>query len=132
VEADGLPNDVAAFIDQHIVSVEQLETLLLLQSRPDTGWTADTVSKELYTQADSASGWLVDLTRRRLLSEYEGTYRYGPPPDLAAVVDALATLYVLRRIRVIGRIFATPKDVASAFSEAFRLRKDHRKPKDPP
>lgn len=127
MEDDGLPSDVAAFLDEHIVSVEQLETLLLLQGRPDTSWTAETVSRELYTQSDSAAGWLADLTRRGLLSERDGAYRYAPRGDLAARVEAVATTYAQRRIRVIRRIFATPKDVASAFSEAFRLRKDHRK-----
>jgi hypothetical protein len=124
VEDDGLPGDVAAFLDEHIVSVEQLETLLLLQNLPDAVWTAETLSKELYTQPDSAAGWLADLTRRGLLSEHEGAYRYAPRSDLAPLVEALAITYAQRRIRVISRIFATPKDVASAFSDAFRLRKD--------
>lgn len=127
MEDDGLPADVTRFLDQHIVSVEQLETLLLLQSRPDASWTAETVSKELYTQPGTAAGWLADLTRRGLLSEDAGAYRYAPRGDVAAVIEAVAATYAQRRIRVIRRIFATPKDVANAFSEAFRLRKDHRK-----
>ena len=120
---DGLPGEVAAFLDRHIASIEQLEILLLVRRSQQAPWTAEAVSKELYTQADSAAAWLADLTRRGLLREDEGGYRYDPGADREALIELVATTYAQRRIRVISRVFAVPKDPASAFAEAFRLRK---------
>jgi hypothetical protein len=120
---DGLPDEVAAFLDEHIASIEQLEILLLVRSSQDAPWTAEAVSKELYTQADSAAAWLADLTRRGLLREVDGGYRYEPGADCEALVELVATTYAQRRVRVIRQVFAVAKDPASAFADAFRLRK---------
>lgn len=126
VEDDGLPDEVAYFLDEHIVSIEQLEILLLLLRSQERPWTAETASKELYTQADSAAAWLADLTRRGLLAQTSDRYRYAAGGDLDAIVQLVATTYAQRRIRVIRRVFAVAKDPASAFSDAFRLRPQRR------
>lgn len=126
VEDDGLPGEVTAFLDEHIVSIEQLEILLLLLRSQESPWTAETVGKELYTQPDSAAAWLADLTRRRLLAESADGYSYAARGDVDAVVQLVATTYAQRRVRVIRQVFSVAKDPASAFSEAFRLRPRHK------
>jgi hypothetical protein len=60
----GVPTSVRGFIASHIVSVAQLEVLLLLRAAADKQWTATEVARALVTQQDAAAGWLEDLRHR--------------------------------------------------------------------
>ena len=87
----GVPTSVRGFIASHIVSVAQLEVLLLLRAAADKQWTATEVARALVTQPEAAAGWLEDLRRRGLASESDGRYRYTPANDeLDQIVDDLA------------------------------------------
>jgi hypothetical protein len=120
----GVPASVRGFISSHIVSVAQLEVLLLLRAAADKDWTAPEVARALVTQPEAAAGWLEDLRRRGPARESEGSYRYRPANrELDAIVDALAESYANYRVAVIGLIFARPSERITSFADAFRIRR---------
>jgi hypothetical protein len=120
----GVPAPVRGFIASHIVSVAQLEVLLLLRAATDKQWSASEVARALVTQPEAAAGWLEDLRSRGLASRSEGSYRYAPAnPELDQIVDALAESYANYRVAVIGLIFARPSERITSFADAFRIRR---------
>jgi hypothetical protein len=122
----GVPASVRGFIASHIVSVAQLEVLLLLRAASDKQWTASEMARALVTQPEAAAGWLEDMRSRGLASESEGRYRYTPAnEELDRVVDDLAASYAKYRVAVIGLIFARPSERITLFADAFRIRRKH-------
>jgi hypothetical protein len=120
----GVPAPVRGFIASHIVSVAQLEVLLLLRAAADKEWTAGEVARALVTQPEAAAGWLEDLTERGLAKGYGGTYRYAPTSgDLEDIVDELAESYATYRVAVISLIFARPSEGVARLADAFRIRR---------
>ncbi|HEV3378330.1 MAG TPA: hypothetical protein VG126_13735 [Thermoleophilaceae bacterium] len=120
----GVPAAVRGFIASHIVSVAQLEVLLMLRAAADKEWSASEMARALVTQPEAAAGWLEDLRQRGLASESEGKYRYTPAnDDLDRIVDDLAESYANYRVAVIGLIFARPSERITSFADAFRIRK---------
>jgi hypothetical protein len=124
VAETGVPAPVRRFIASHIVSVAQLEVLLLLRAAADKDWTAGEVARALVTQPEAATGWLEDLTARGLASENDGSYRYAPSSrELDRTVDALAESYASYRVAVISLIFSRPSERITLFADAFRIRR---------
>jgi hypothetical protein len=127
LSGSGVPEEVAAFIAEYIDSAEQLETLLLLHSRPDQEWDADAVARAIYTVPQSASRRLETLTELGLAHATGAaarTYRYAPrDPELDRRVQALASVYRERRVAVINQIYSGPQGAVQSFADAFKLRK---------
>lgn len=120
-----LPQQVRAFVADHINSVEQLEVLLLLARDGSRAWTVEEVASELVTTPHSVAIRLDDLRQHRLLVTEDEAYRYEPSSSEArAAVNELAAIYPKRRVSVINLIFSTPDDRLRSFSDAFRLRRD--------
>ena len=118
----GIADGVERFVREHIHSVEQLEVLLHLRAHSGRAFTADELARELRINALSAQDRLEDLRTRGLLETDDGrTYRYRPPPGLAADVDALARTYAERRVTIINLIFSQPSEGISTFADAFRF-----------
>jgi hypothetical protein len=123
--SERLPEDVQRFIVEHVNSVEQLETLLLLRSDPQKLWTVDEVSHALYTQSAAAQMRLGDLQARGLLAAHaDDRWQYGATGDADELVGRLADLYRDRRVTVITLIYSKPQQQVQAFADAFKLRKD--------
>lgn len=121
----GIPAPVQRFIASHIVSVAQLEVLLLLRAAADKEWTATEVARALVTQSEAASGWLDDLNGRELATESGGRFRYAPPDaEVERTVDALAESYAKYRVAVIGLIFGRPSEGVTRLADAFRIRRN--------
>ena len=121
-----LPDDVHRLIVEHINSVEQLETLLLLRSEPQRVWTVDEVSHALYTQPAAAQMRLDDLQSRGLLLRGDNSgwqYNQANAP-VDRLIGLLADLYRDRRVTVITLIYSKPHQQVQAFADAFKLRKD--------
>lgn len=119
----GIPDDVRAFIQAHIDSVEQLEVLLLLRRESTRAWTGDEVARELRINPISTGSRLSNLHQRTLLAEEAGRYRYAPRhPELDRAVSGLARAYAEMRVSVINLIFSKPVDALSTFADAFKLR----------
>ncbi len=123
-----LPPRVQRFITAHIDSIEKLEVLLLLRTRPEPSWSAEAVSRELRISEASATRRLADLTARGLLVAEGATpsrYRYGPArSEDDADVAELAQAYAERRVSVISFIFSRPLDTVRGFADAFRFKRD--------
>lgn len=120
----GLPSAVAKLVAEQIVSVLQLEILLLLH-RAGVAWTPAEIAGELRVEQNGIERWLDDLVRRGLAMGSGGSspaYQFNPRADVAAV-DALAEAYRERRVSVISAIFAKPSDAVRSFADAFRIRK---------
>lgn len=125
--ADGLSDEIKAFIANYISSVEQLEVLLLLQRSAGREWSAIDVSRELYISPESAANRLADFHARGFLTMREASaplYRYQPPVSLDRLARDLATEYELRRVRVINQIFSNPLDHIRTFADAFKFKRD--------
>jgi DNA-binding IclR family transcriptional regulator len=122
----GVPEDVQRFIAANIDSAEQLEVLLLLHRRPDRGWRAHDVSREIFTVPAAATlrlESLVELGFLRSDGAADPEYRYGPrSEELGADVQALADAYRADRVEVLNLVFRRPPDPLRSFSDAFRIR----------
>jgi hypothetical protein len=126
VSKEDVPIQVRRFIDENIMSVEELETLLLLCSNPQKEWVPIEVSQELYTSIEAAKTRLADLRGRGLLKEIaEARFIYAPStPQVGALVTELAALYKTRRVTIITLIYSKPSEQIRAFSDAFRIKKN--------
>lgn len=120
---------VEQFIRDHIASVAQLEILLLLQTNPAQAWSPQGIARELRIESAGAAAQLAQLLASGLVRE-AGADQFVFAPrsaELQAAVTALAQAYLIRRVTVIGMIFAKPPSPPAsiqAFSDAFKLRKD--------
>lgn len=120
----GIPDPVARFISDHLDSVAQLETLLLVRAAPSKWWSIDEIARAQVSSPDAALVHLGHLQRERLVSEDGGSFRYEPAGADEKTVDALAECYATRRPTVIGLIFAPRgSSAASTLAEGFRFRR---------
>lgn len=119
------PDELKRFIAAHVDTVEQLEVLLLLQTRPAEVWSPQRVSAELRTSSMSAAMRLERLCATGLCEEVEGGVRLRPA-DAAVerAIGLVATAYRERRVSLIALIYARPPAGVQAFADAFRLKKD--------
>lgn len=126
-EAD-IPEEVRRFLAEYIDSLFQLEVLLLLQARPDIGWTAEQVDCQTRIGLESVKALLTRFEQTGLLSvsqEPELSYRYHPAnAELDQAIRLVAATYKERRVRVTSFIYSSPLDKIRSFAEAFRIRKD--------
>jgi hypothetical protein len=123
-----LPDKAKRLIADHIVSVEQLEILLLLHRQPESEWTAKAVAEQIRTSERSAAARLVDLVARGLLAcrdKNPAIYRYDPAnAELGYAVDLLEQAYSEKRYTVIDLIFSKPIENLRVYADAFRFKKD--------
>jgi predicted ArsR family transcriptional regulator len=131
--ASDLPDCVTDLIRRHLHSVIDIETLLLLRSRPGVLWSARDLSAELYITEDAAKEHLANLHASGLLGSAGAgaeavRYRYEPRDEgLAAAVDQLAVAYAQRRVRVIEYLYSRPLHSVRSFASAFQLKRGRKK-----
>jgi predicted transcriptional regulator len=119
-----LSADAREFITRHIVSIEELEVLLMLYEGRDRDWNSAEINERLRSQEASIAKWLDSLLRARLIRETGGRYRFAPESEtLERQTTALAQAYRDLRIKVIEFIFSKPDDNLLSFIRAFDLRK---------
>ena len=112
------------FIIRHIVSVEELEILLLLHEGKDRDWSPAEINARLRSQESSIAQWLRTLVSMSLAAETGGRYRFAPASEeLARDTAAVSEAYRERRIKVIELIFSRPSESLLSFVRAFELRK---------
>jgi hypothetical protein len=116
---------VKGLIGQHIVSVEQLEVLLLLREEPARDWTTAQINDRIKSSVGSVSERLADLESRGFIKHQGESYRYDPGNPHEATMVELATTYAESRFTVIELIFAKPSDNLRVFARAFRIRGDN-------
>lgn len=120
-----LPPNIRDFITRHIVSVEELEILLLLQEGKERDWSPTEINERLRSQEISISKWLDTLVALQLARQTpDGRYQFAPASErLARETMAIADAYRERRIKVIELIFSQPTENLLEFVRAFELRK---------
>ena len=118
----GVPVEAARLIASHIDSIEQLETLLLLQRTAPRRWTASQVASELRIAVGSALTRLQDLTRRGFCTADQAESFGYLAGSSDAAVRALDQAYRERRVSVITMIFTKP-DPVRELADAFRFGK---------
>lgn len=121
-----LPDEVEEFLARNVESLEQLEILLLLRSRPDESLDSAEVTRELRLGAGCAEH-LASLASRGFLRREEGgapRYQFAPASgEQARVIGEVARCYSERRVAVIAFIYSPRRDASiRGFANAFRLR----------
>jgi hypothetical protein len=127
--AEGLSEQIRHFIARYIISVEQLEILLLLSGDPKRLWTAADVFNKIRSSPGSVQEKL-DFLRGQgfvcseTIASGEVAYLYRPSsPQLSAGAALLGETYRERPTKVIEAIFAKPDQQLQSFIDAFTLRK---------
>ncbi len=120
-----ISDEVRAFIQSHIHSVEQLEVLLLLRRERSRLFTGEEAARELRVHPESTTRWLDDLCARRLVVREGDRFRFAPDgPALERSLNGLAAAYADARVAVIQVIFSKPTDVLRSFADAFKLKRE--------
>jgi hypothetical protein len=123
VQSD-LPPNIRDFISRHIVSLEELEILLLLYEGKEWDWSPAEINQRLRSQETSIKKWLETLASLGLASQTAGRYRFAPASEhLERETAAVAEAYRERRIKVIELIFSRPSEDLMQFLRAFELRR---------
>jgi hypothetical protein len=124
--ANNLPTEVEKFILNYIDSVEQLEILLLLSASLEKSWTVEQLNARIQSSPASVIQRLEGLVSRGLLAVSTTdpvTYQFRPAnPDLVAAVEALATTYKERRLKVLECLFSKPQSSLRIFADSFKLK----------
>lgn len=121
----GIPDEVKAFVLEHIDSIEQLEILLVLFRQPQREFTPEEVCAELRISAQSCTDRLRDLHGRGLIERSDdGRYQFGSDPARNRRVWALSQAYLERRVAMINLIFSKPTEKIRTFANAFKFRKE--------
>lgn len=119
-----ISENVRQFIFSYIDSVEQLEVLLLLRSRPGEIFTARKVAEEMRSTDASVSIRLSSLVNAGMI-EGDSTqgFKYLPKnEELTQVLTDLSEAYRVLRHRVLELIFS-PMKKARNFANAFVVSK---------
>ena len=122
--------ELQAFLRDKILSYEQLETLLLLRSRPDEAFSRGSVAAALHVPEETVAEVLDHLHSQNLLDVRVGPetlYRYSPQNAvLVVVVDELAASYNHNRLTVMNLMNANALErvrtrALNTFASAFVL-----------
>lgn len=122
---DPVPEDVRQFILDHIDSVAELEGLLILRRSPESPWSADSLSREIYTSREQAEEVLSKLSARGFLepaAEIPGVYIYRPRSvETPPVIDRVYETYKKYLVPVTNLIHSKPQTKVQQFADAFKL-----------
>lgn len=124
----GLPDTVAAFVHDHIETLEQIEILTLLMKFPERWWDAAAVAGAIGINETVARDGLEHLASRNLLAiSITGAVRYQFQPGTTTLRDAskeFAEACRTTRVAVFRLVTDTQRKVMRNFADAFRLRRD--------
>ena len=116
--------DLSEFIRSSFPSVWTLELLLLLKREPHS-WTQEDLVQSLRASDLVVSQALASLVAGGLASVSDEGAVYLPVSDaVAKLVDRTEELYVVKPDKVRRMIVGSSSPGITAFSDAFKLRKD--------
>jgi hypothetical protein len=123
-----VPADVRRFILTSVPSVPFLEAVLLLRGERSHGWDAALLARRLYVPERTAQELMGQLAEAGVTTtagqgEGEGV-RYAPPPDLADLLDRVASAYAADLVAITDLIHSRIDKRAQRFADAFRFRKE--------
>ena len=122
-----IPEDLRRFLLTSVPSVPFVEALLLLRDAQGEPIETTQIARRLYMPEHSAAAVLEQLAAARIVervAQGPAAHRFSPHPELAAVVEQLATFYRSHLVEVTDVIHARTGRKAQQFADAFKLRKD--------
>jgi MoxR-like ATPase len=122
-----IPPAVLKFIEEHIDTVPELETLLMMRAQEHRGWDSAEIAARNYIDENRAQETLESLQRRGLVSFDAATrrYRFEPPSEeMRALVAGVAENYQRNLSRIATFIHSKPSSSIKEFARAFDLKKD--------
>lgn len=130
-----IPAEIASLLEESVLSIEELELLLLLRAGGDAP-TVSRLADTLTIPEIVAEKALTSLERSGFLTSTpvgkQRAYKFAPhTPQLAAAVEALVAYYQENRMQVILTISNNAIErmrygVLRRFSDAFRISKDNK------
>jgi hypothetical protein len=119
-----IPAEIREFIQTYILSIADLEALLLLARNVDAKWTAASVAMQLYIEEAQAAEVLERLCAEGLAQCQSGTFWFNDgSTGQRAIVEQLADIYSQHLSPVTNLVHSRPSG-ARAFAAAFKFRKD--------
>lgn len=100
-----------------------------MRENASAAYSAESLSRELRTNASASASYIALLKRSGLLVENEkvkGEFRYSPATrELAELISKLATVYKIKPHKILELIFS-PTKRARLFADAFSLTKTNK------
>lgn len=125
---EALPSEIAAFIENHLLSVDEIEALSAMSNAPARWWDARLMYAELGIPLSTGRAILdhlgsLNLLDIRVLGEIR--YRLQPgTPELNRMIRALVEVYRANRAAVLRAVAPVTRRGVLDFADAFRSRKD--------
>lgn len=117
-----------AFLQERLLSMDQIDVILLLMREPGRAWNATEVASALGTAPQPAAMRLFLLASSGLLVFETGAgvpqYRYVPSgDDQDALLHELAEAAAADRGAIVDLVEQGARDPLRSFSDAFKLKK---------
>jgi hypothetical protein len=123
-----LPSEVALFIGEHLLTIDEIEALNAMRDAPGRWWDAKLMCRELGVPLSTARFILDHLAALNLLDirvSDEVRYRLQPgTPELNQIVCGLVSVYRTNRDVVVRAIARVARRGVLDFADAFKLRKN--------
>lgn len=123
-----LPEELRRFILTSVRSVPFVEALLLFRAARGEPMDTRSIAQRLYMPEKAAAELVQELRAAGMLEQEPhraDCHRYAPAsPELAAMLDMLATFYATHLVDVTQLIHSVSARRALQFADAFKLRKD--------
>ena len=120
-----IPEELRRFLLTSVPSVPFVEALLLRESHGEPMETA-TIARRLYMPEHAATTVVEQLAAAGIVQPAGGptpAHRFAPQPELAAIVEMLATYYRSHLVEVSDLIHSATGRTARQFADAFKLKK---------
>lgn len=115
-----------AFLEQRLSSLDQIEVVMLLRADPARSWTAPEVAAALRTAPESAAMRLFLLASGGLIAFEPSAiprYRYASIDEQTnSMLQELSDVLTENREAVMAAL-ESPRDPIRSFSDAFKLKK---------
>jgi hypothetical protein len=117
-----VPDDIRDFILKHIVSVAQIEALLLIWASPEERWGLRQIAARIYTSDTETARALDGLCAQGLLVCADGVFNLNRSAENVEMIRKLEGAYARHLIPVTDVIHA--KSGSASTAGAFRFSKD--------
>jgi hypothetical protein len=118
-----VPDDIRDFILKHIVSVAQIEALLLIWSNPEERWGLHQIATRIYTSDTETAKALGELCAEGLLVCVDGVFSLNRSAENVEMIRKLQEAYTRYLIPVTDVIHGRSRS-APLTAGASRLPKD--------
>lgn len=118
-----VPDEIRDFILKHIVSVAQIEALLLIWASPEERWGLRQIAARIYASESETAKALGELRARGLLVCTDGIFSLNRSTENVEMIRKLQEVYARHLIPVTDIIHGKSRGATST-AGAFRFPKD--------